>query len=101
MSSKGDTAAVEKTEEEKMDEDDFFKDLMEELNESLNDDAPPASPGGSSEVAAHQSSEPAPSSDEGHGDLSKLTVPLLKDICRQKGLKVGGTKKDLIERISN
>ncbi|GMI12417.1 hypothetical protein TrVE_jg10368 [Triparma verrucosa] len=101
MSSKGDTAAVEKTEEEKMDEDDFFKDLMEELNESLNDDAPPASPGGSSEVAAHQSSEPASSSDEGHGDLSKLTVPLLKDICRQKGLKVGGTKKDLIERISN
>ena len=33
-------------------------------------------------------------------DLSKLTVPALKDLCRAKGLKVGGKKSELIERLN-
>lgn len=40
-------------------------------------------------------SETIPSSET----LSKLTVPQLKDMLRQQGLKVGGNKPDLIERL--
>ena len=40
-------------------------------------------------------SETIPSSET----LSKLTVPQLKDLLRQQGLKVGGNKPDLIERL--
>lgn len=32
-------------------------------------------------------------------ELSELTVSQLKDICREKGLKVSGKKSDLLERI--
>jgi hypothetical protein len=32
-------------------------------------------------------------------DYSKLTVPTLKDLLRSKGLKVSGTKAELIERL--
>lgn len=32
-------------------------------------------------------------------DLADLTKPELKDRCRQRGLPVGGTKQDLIERL--
>ena len=36
---------------------------------------------------------------ETEAELTKLTVPLLKDKCRGRGLKVGGTKKELIARL--
>jgi len=85
MSKKG---GEEKTEEEKNDEDDFFKDLMEELNESLNDE-------GETEPLKEEQQKQSEKQ-----DLTKLTVPKLKDICRDRGLKVGGTKKELIERIN-
>jgi transcription antitermination factor NusG len=34
-------------------------------------------------------------------DLSKRTVPALKELLRERGLKVSGTKSELIERIQN
>lgn len=40
-----------------------------------------------------QVSSPDPSS------LTKCTVPVLKEILRGRGLKVSGTKADLIERL--
>lgn len=71
------------------DEDAFFADLMKELNESLDE---PAGGGGESE-----------SKIGGGGgqreDLSKMTVPKLKEMCKGKGLKVGGTKAELLERL--
>ena len=41
----------------------------------------------------------AESSSTGDEDLSKLTVPELKERLRDAGLKVGGKKADLIERL--
>eukprot|EP00536_Pseudo-nitzschia_multiseries_P014452 jgi/Psemu1/311005/fgenesh1_kg.707_\ len=32
-------------------------------------------------------------------DMSKMTVAQLKDECRRRGLKVGGKKAALIERL--
>lgn len=40
--------------------------------------------------------EPEPSA-----DFSKMTVAELKDECRSRGLKVGGRKAELIERLEN
>ena len=61
---------------------------MEELNESLNDE-------GETEPLKEEQQKQSEKQ-----DLTKLTVPKLKDICRDRGLKVGGTKKELIERIN-
>ena len=33
------------------------------------------------------------------GNLNKLSKPVLYDMCRERGLKVSGTKKDLIARL--
>jgi len=35
------------------------------------------------------------------GELQPLTVPALKELCRARGLKVGGTKADLIARLES
>lgn len=35
------------------------------------------------------------------GELSKKTVPVLKEMLRERGLKVGGTKSELVERLLN
>jgi ABC-type uncharacterized transport system substrate-binding protein len=34
-------------------------------------------------------------------NLSSFTVPELKDLLRSKGLKVGGTKAELIDRLQS
>lgn len=39
--------------------------------------------------------------DANNGDLKSLTVPELKDLLRSKGLKVGGKKSELIERLQS
>ena len=36
---------------------------------------------------------------QSEAELSALTVPALKDLCRAAGLKVGGKKAELVERI--
>jgi len=36
---------------------------------------------------------------DGDVDFSKMTVPQLKDECRRRGLKVGGKKADLTQRL--
>ena len=53
-------------------------------------DAPTEKPAAAAEEA------PAAQSEE---ELSALTVPALKDLCRAAGLKVGGKKAELVERI--
>lgn len=56
--------------------------------------APPPAP--KSPAAVAPAADPAPSE-----DLEKLTVAKLKDLCREKGLLVGGTKAVLIERLKS
>jgi hypothetical protein len=34
-------------------------------------------------------------------DLNSKTVPILKEMLRERGLKIGGTKSELIERLRN
>ncbi|GCC43350.1 hypothetical protein chiPu_0027341, partial [Chiloscyllium punctatum] len=34
------------------------------------------------------------------GTLGKLTVPVLKEVCKQYGLKGGGKKQELIDAIT-
>ena len=81
------------------DDDDFFADLMKELNESLDGDGEEAAaPAPAPQPAAASEARGQPKA--AGGDLAKLTVPKLKDMLREKGLKVGGTKKELIERLS-
>jgi len=43
--------------------------------------------------------EEAPAGGQSEEELSALTVPALKDLCRAAGLKVGGKKAELVERI--
>ena len=43
--------------------------------------------------------EEAPAAVQSEAELSALTVPALKDLCRAAGLKVGGKKAELVERI--
>jgi transposase len=43
--------------------------------------------------------EEAPAGGQSEAELSALTVPALKDLCRAAGLKVGGKKAELVERI--
>ncbi len=48
--------------------------------------------------AAPAAAEAAPAA-QSEAELSALTVPALKDLCRAAGLKVGGKKAELVERI--
>ena len=47
---------------------------------------------------APAAAEEAPAA-QSEAELSALTVPALKDLCRAAGLKVGGKKAELVERI--
>jgi len=101
-------------------EDDFFSSLESELSDMLTvtEDAaspPPSSSSPSSplkEDGATESEEPrAARPNEAvrtksvdtvtgdDGDLSKMTVVVLKQILRDRGLKVSGKKSELIERL--
>lgn len=74
--------------------DDFFDQLQADLaNESFAlDNATPS-----------KTKSPKPSSSSGGSmekeDLSKKTVPILKEMLRDRGLKVSGKKADLIDRL--
>lgn len=82
--------------------DDFFATLEKEVfaklddndDESAEEKAPKGEPK-SKASAASASHAPA----NGGEDLVKLTVPKLKEMLKAQGLKVGGKKAELIERL--
>ena len=78
------------------DDDDFFANLQREmgnaLEESLIDDI-------ADEVEASSREDSTNGKSNSVEDITKMTVPELKDILRSKGLKVGGKKSELIERL--
>ena len=60
-------------------------------------DAPAESPVAEAPAATEEPS--AAVGGQSEAELSALTVPALKDLCRAAGLKVGGKKAELVERI--
>lgn len=96
------------------DEDDFFASLQSELEgvleESSSDDSDEDVLGEdffsglideiADEVEVSQLDTPSKQSSASEEiDFAKLTVPVLKDMLRDRGLKVGGKKSELIERL--
>jgi hypothetical protein len=72
------------------DADDFFSSLIEDLaKEMSNEETEPVL----------MKSMTVASDSRRSSNLSSLTVPELKDLLRSKGLKVGGTKAELINRL--
>ena len=67
--------------------------LEEEVEEKEEEPpvTPPPAPGAAAAVAG---------TDEEAEDLNGLTVPALKELCREKGLLVGGRKAELILRLT-
>lgn len=77
-------------------QDDFFSQLESDLSSALDDTAVPSS----SSLSEEESKPKPPSKAPSHNsDLGSLTVPELKDMLREKGLKVTGKKAELIERL--
>lgn len=75
------------------DPDDFFAQLETELSEPIAVVAAEKEPAAKKPAAAA-----APSTGD-TGSLSKKKVPELKDMLRERGLKVSGKKAELIERL--
>ena len=50
-------------------------------------------------IHSNDQKKPVEDTDENEDTLKATTVPKLKDICRNKGLRVSGTKAELISRI--
>ncbi|KAL7536269.1 hypothetical protein ACHAXR_007035 [Thalassiosira sp. AJA248-18] len=89
---------------EKVDEalqDDFFSSLIDDVADEL--ESPSLIDDVADEVKSPmiQETSSKQTSSEDNADLSSLTVPALKDILRSKGLKVGGKKAELIERLQS
>lgn len=98
-------------------EDDFFASLEADLNSQLdtppskalknnNDDEndffaslDPPSPVEEEKPKEEKKSTTATNASS-NMNLGKLTVPILKEMCRERGLKLSGKKADLIERLS-
>ena len=70
-------------------QDDFFSNLIDDIADELESSSPAQEP------KSKQSSSETQSD-----DLTSLTVPELKEMLRDKGMKVGGKKAELIERLS-
>jgi hypothetical protein len=66
--------------------DDFFSGLIDDIADEV-------------EASSREDSTSGKSNSLEQGDITKMTVPELKDILRSKGLKVGGKKSELIERL--
>lgn len=95
-------------------EDDFFAQLESSLSANLDDidisedEAPllediahTPEPATKKKTTKKSSPAPAPASSNAgsDADLSKLTVPVLKSMLKEKGLKVSGKKSELIDRL--
>ena len=72
------------------DADDFFSSLIEDLAQEMEETEP-----------VLMKSKKDASDTRRSSNLSSLTVPELKGLLRDKGLKVGGTKAELIDRLQN
>jgi len=82
--------ALDKSPEDNVDDvfgDDFFSGLIDEIADEVEASS-------RQEVTASKQRSSSEKS-----DFSQLTVPELKDMLRSKGLKVGGKKSELIERL--
>ena len=75
--------------------DDFFAELEGTGDEILESEPEAPAPA----VATVEAPAPASSQSLDPASLQKLTVPALKDMLRDRGLKVSGKKADLIERL--
>lgn len=76
-------------------EDDFFKDLDAVLDEELND----GEDGESMELSSEDDEEVDDDTSLSEEELSKLTIPELKERLRDAGLAVSGKKAELIDRL--
>mmetsp|Transcript_19718 Transcript_19718/g.29037 ORF Transcript_19718/g.29037 Transcript_19718/m.29037 type:complete len:655 (+) Transcript_19718:132-2096(+) len=79
-------------------EDDFFANLEKEITGAADDEVADVAENNVN-VKAHKAKATSSKTDGGAEDFSKLTVPLLKDKLRERGLKVSGRKAELIERL--
>jgi transcription antitermination factor NusG len=77
------------------DEDDFFSGLEDELNASMNSSSE------ESTTKEHPSKSDSTSNARKDIDVSSLTVPQLREMLRERGLKVSGKKAELIERLNS
>jgi len=82
--------ALEKSFDDKDEDegDDFFSDLIDTIADEV-------------EASSRQGDAPSKLTSSEQSDFAKLTVPELKDVLRSKGLKIGGSKRELIERLQN
>ena len=76
-------------------EDDFFGGLMDDVADELE-----------KTESKRKTTKPQPvkvvkASDNNNSDLNSMTVPELKEMLKKKGLKVGGKKAELIERLQS
>jgi hypothetical protein len=95
-----------RVEDEEM-QDDFFSSLIKDVANELESPRNKQTESESrievsplTSLAAHEAGS-TQASTRGNGDLSSLTVPELKDLLRSKGLKVGGNKIELINRLQS
>ena len=73
--------------------DDFFAQLEATLSTNLNDDI--------KDTTVTHDTVKTKKDNSSESNLSKLTVPVLKSMLKEKGLKVSGKKAELIERLTN
>jgi hypothetical protein len=83
--------------------DDFFAQLEAELESQLSSGAPEKIVSDKVPSATSREVEalPVPVDKVGASDLGERTVPELKEMLRERGLKVSGKKAELIERLTS
>jgi transcription antitermination factor NusG len=91
-----DDSSRNKGDKDSLIEDDFFASLESELGEALGEEEKNVQVNESSDVS--KISKPAKNAQT--KDLNKFTVPVLKDMLRERGLKLSGKKSDLIARLN-
>uniref|UniRef100_A0A7S3LDT3 SAP domain-containing protein n=1 Tax=Amphora coffeiformis TaxID=265554 RepID=A0A7S3LDT3_9STRA len=73
-------------------------DLLGDMNEK-QEEAPATKTKKSAPKQSAPAASPAAPPSVNTGDLQKQTIPALKDMLRERGLKVSGKKSELIERL--